>query len=100
EAGRHRLDLHLAVAQKDYRALETLLADGADVTTYDSRGRTALMNASEALDARMVEMLLKAGAQVNQLSEDEYKAPAIIYAASRQNRLDVVRLLHQAGARL
>src|SRR5690606_31724347 len=43
EAGRHRLDLHLAVAQKDYRALENLLADGADVTTYDSRGRTALM---------------------------------------------------------
>jgi hypothetical protein len=100
EPNRHRLELHLAVARSDYSTLQTLLEDGADVLSYNSRGRTALMSAAEMADAHMVRLLLQAGAEPNQVSRDDYKTTAIIYAASRKNSLPVIQLLHENGAGL
>ncbi len=100
EPNKHRLELHLAVVQGDHIQLKQLLADGADVFCYSGRGRTALMTAAEMLDLQACRMLLMAGAEVNQLSRDDYKAPAIVYAASRKNSLPVIKLLHRQGAQL
>jgi hypothetical protein len=75
-----------------------LLAIGANIDEKDAFGRTALLNASEAGNAPLVEKLLAKGANPHASdNRDEHLGPAICHAAYKQS-VDVIKLLLQAGA--
>ena len=98
KTGKHRLELHLAIAQEDLAKVRELLADGADPNSYDRRGRTPLMSAADVTNAELCTMLLKAGADATMISKDEFQAPAIIYAVSRKESLDTLKVLLEGGS--
>lgn len=96
--GKHRLELHLAIAQEDLAKVRELLADGADPNSYDRRGRTPLMSAADVTNPELCKLLMAHGADVSLISRDEFQAPAIIYAASRKQSLDTLKVLLEGGS--
>jgi ankyrin repeat protein len=72
---------------------EYLIDNGADVNTLDSRGRTALIDASNQGNAMCVKMLLKKGADKS-IKDNDGKT-AIDYAKDGKHR-DVMKLLEGA----
>jgi hypothetical protein len=77
---------------------DELLALGADVTVTDDHGCTALLNASEAGNAKLVEKLLAKGADPNAAdNRPDHLGPAICHAACKGNAA-TIRLLLKAGA--
>lgn len=96
EQNRHRLELHLAVAKEDLDRVAALLADGADPNSHDRRGRTPLMTAADLCNAQLCRLLLANGANARALSRDDFKAPAIIYAASRREGATALEALLEA----
>jgi ankyrin repeat protein len=78
-------------------AVNRLIAEGANVETTDSYGRTALDVATAFGQTDVVKILVAAGANVN-AGAGSRKTPLHIAAAS--GRTDIVKVLLDAGARV
>jgi uncharacterized protein len=76
--------------------VKSLLKKGANPNAAEEDGQTALMSASSAGDADVVEVLLKAGANPN-LKSGDLELTALMYAAQSGDE-EVVKLLLKAGA--
>jgi hypothetical protein len=87
-----------AAARADTRAVQQLLASGADVNARDQSGQTALIVACRTphVPVALVKALLDAHADLNMRSHNEYTA--LSWATSRGNS-EVANLLRRAGAR-
>ncbi|MGH1484144.1 MAG: glyoxalase superfamily protein [Geminicoccales bacterium] len=68
-----RTPLHLAVLKDRMAMVDLLLELGADPNLRDSRGRTALNDASSRTDRRIVERLIAAGADPKEHSPNRFE---------------------------
>ena len=94
EAARYS-GLHAAAHAGDVRALERLLAAGADVDARDRHGRTPLHVATHARHGAAVRALAQRGAALGALDDDRYDAVTIAAVADDEETL---RLLLSLGA--
>ncbi len=79
----------------DEKAVEALLAAGANVNASNREGFTALSQACTNGNAGMVEMLLKAGADANSFQAEGQTA---LMTAARAGNADAVKALLDHGA--
>jgi ankyrin repeat protein len=79
----------------DDKAVEALLAAGANVNASNREGFTALSQACTNGNARMVEALLKAGADANSFQAE---GQSVLMTAARAGNADVVKALLDHGA--
>lgn len=101
---KRRLDgasaLHIAVRSGDLDVAEALLRAGADFTAVDSKNQSPLHVAAKwcaiATAAEMVDLLVKRGADVNQLDENQLNNTYLLSAIAK-NRLDDVKFLLDKG---
>ena len=84
-----------AVLYGDTKAVQSLIAGGADVNAMDETGMTPLMVAASEGRTAIARMLIAAGASVKASSKDG--SDALMRAASA-NRVDVMKLLIAGGA--
>ena len=85
-----------AIQDRDRRAVETLLAAGADIQAARADGSTALALAVHIQDEAAVKLLLEHGAEVN--TSDEYGDTPLTLACANGDA-DLVRMLLAAGAK-
>lgn len=91
--------LTIAVERGDLRALQSLLASGADPDGADSFGLTALVRASRMGDAALVKALIAAGAHVDlKDGPPSREGWTPLMNAVHKDQLEVVRALLNAGA--
>jgi ankyrin repeat protein len=76
-------------------AVKALLKRGADASAEERRGQTALMWAAADGHAEVVEMLIKAGADIRATLPDSGFTP--FFFAARNGHTEVVRVLLKAG---
>lgn len=74
-----------------------LIASGADVNRLEHTNSSALEYAAQSSDPRLVEMLLKAGANPNNVSEHVFETPLLV--AASYGRTENIRALIRAGAK-
>ena len=93
----HCMDTPLirASSRGDLAAVQTLLAEGADVVGRGYWGYTALIEASLCGHLAIVKALLAAGADVNASSHISYTA---LMCATENGHLDILKVLLAAGA--
>jgi len=72
-----------------------LIKNGANINAQDSKGRTAIMNATYNNDVETAKILIKAGADVN--IQDDMKNNPFLYAGA-EGYLDILELTIKAGA--
>jgi uncharacterized protein len=75
-----------------------LIARGADVNRPEQSNRSALEAAAQSSDPRMVEILLRAGANPNNTSQHLFETPLLVAASF--GRAENIRLLIAAGANI
>jgi len=85
-----------AASRGDTEFVRQLLRDGADVNVKQGDGMTALHWAAEIGNAKLVDMLVYAGAYVDAGTRIGQYTP--LHIASREGHADIVRLLIAAGA--
>jgi ankyrin repeat protein len=90
--------LDITCIKGDVEGTQVLLDHGADPTLRNIEGGTPLHDASLSGNAKVVELLLARGAEINSLNTRDHSTP-LHYAASF-GRLDVVRTLVEHGAAL
>ena len=83
-----------AIEESNFKRTQKLIAKGADVNQQNSYGYSALFAAARSGDAKIVKLLLDAGANVNARSP----AGSALARAAQQGHAEIVRLLLQAGA--
>lgn len=88
-------DLHLAVAQGDFTAVNQLLESGSEIDARDSHGRTPLMVATYRRNTDLARFLIAHAADVNALDVQHYDMLTI---AAVLNDVDLVRLAADSGA--
>src|SRR5712691_7664515 len=86
-------DFYSAIRENDLARLKSITASGADVNLRDARGSTPLMHAAAIGSLEAMQLLLKAGADVN--AKNGLDTTALIWGASDPAK---VRLLVDAGA--
>jgi len=86
----------LAIAGNEATAA-WLIANGADVNAADEHGQTVLMEQATYGHAGIVKMLIARGARLDDV-EPRWKMSAL-KQAEQYERMDVVKILHDAGAR-
>jgi ankyrin len=79
----------------DEKAVEALLAAGANVNASNREGFTALSQACTNGNAKMVEMLLKAGADANSFQAE---GQTVLMTAARAGNVEAVKALLDHGA--
>lgn len=84
-----------AAEDDDLAVVETLLAQGADVHTVDTRGRTALIAAAYGDHLAVAAALIRAGADVN-VQDDTQQSAYLIPTAD--GSLEMLKLTLAAGA--
>jgi hypothetical protein len=84
-----------AVQKDDLKAVEALLAKGADVKIKNSVGTPVLITAAKQGSGSIVEALLKKGADVNSRNEEGSTA---LLEAIEPGRTEIVKMLLAAGA--
>src|SRR6185295_18888897 len=82
-----------AVKLADARMVKTLLAAGASPESPNLDGESALMVAIKTGELPIVEMLVKAGANVNVVEKFHNQTPLMYAAASAKNAGEMVKLL-------
>ena len=85
-----------AAMRGDADAVETLIAQGADVNVPQGDGMTALHWASERADAALVRVLLEAGADIDVVTRIGDYTP--LHLASRAGSAGAVEALLEAGS--
>jgi ankyrin repeat protein len=89
--------LHLAAKERNDLLATRLIEAGAEVNLADNNGISPLHQAlASAANLKLVELLLQAGADVNQRIGPEGWTPMHVWAALSNND-EVGRLLHRAG---
>jgi len=78
--------------------LGALLAKKAKVNLTNEFGSTPIAAAANLGDARMVKMLLDAGANVNRIEEFRSQTPLMWAATAASNAGEMVKLLLSKGA--
>lgn len=76
-----------------------LVQAGADVNRADNQGATPIFLAANAGNNALLNSLIKAGANVNVMTSSDRKGTPLMEAVF-QNKLETVKLLIQAGAKL
>ena len=89
--------LHNAARHDDVRALQQLLAQGAQLESRDEQGRTALLVATHGNQVAAAKALIEAGADVN--AKDNIDDSPYLYAGARGLN-DILRLTLSHGADL
>jgi ankyrin repeat protein len=89
-----------SVYRMDFQALDKALTQGVDLNAVDDDGRTPLMHAILASDAsvEMVRYLLRNGANPN--IADFGQNWTVLHFAARDQKLPLVQILLDAGARV
>ena len=87
-----------AVKLADARMVKTLLDAGAGPEGANPDGETALMLAIKTGELPIVEMLIKAGANVNAVEKFHNQTPLMYAAAAPKNAGEMVKLLLSKGA--
>jgi ankyrin repeat protein len=87
-------DLHDAAAAGNVAEIRALLTRGADVNAVDGDGRTPIMVATHARQTTAVQVLVDAGADVNQ--RDRMLDNPFLYAGA-EGLLDILMLVHTAA---
>ncbi|MEX0714509.1 MAG: ankyrin repeat domain-containing protein [Pirellulales bacterium] len=92
------MQIHWAAKRGDHEAIHRQLRRGQSIEALDGEGETPLMLASESRHAGVatLELLVKAGADVNAVSVELGKTPLAL--AARAGDLAKVRYLLEAGA--
>jgi hypothetical protein len=87
-----------AARQSDARLMKMLLDAGAKADSRNPDGETALMMAISGGDLSVVQMLVGAGANVNNIEEFHRQTPLMYAAAANRNAAEMVKLLLAKGA--
>lgn len=96
DVGASGIGLIDAAAAGDVVALRALLETSElDLNMRDSRGRTALMAATYANQPAAVELLLRAGADVD--LQDDMRNNPFLYSGA-EGLMEILQLTHRAGA--
>lgn len=90
--------MHFAVAGRAYEAVQFLISSIVDIDAEDGTGESALYQAAELGDERLVEMLLRAGADPDTMRNDADDPRAPLHVAVEELYIDVVKLLLYYGA--
>ncbi len=85
-----------AIENDDLSTVESLIKQGVDLNTGHSSGLTPLMIASGHGNAKLVKILLNAGADV--FAVDSRAGASALHKACQGGNVEVVRLLVEAGA--
>jgi ankyrin repeat protein len=93
-----RTPLHWAAARGDARAVKELLDAGADTNAVDHNGIAPLSFAAFSGCVEALEILILGGATVH--AKDNRGTQAIHFATRHQAKVDPVKVLLRAGARL
>ena len=88
-----------AVFGSDYQTLQSAIAKGADVNTYDRIGLTPLLVAIYRGDIKAVELLLAAGADPNRPARGDPSATPLWHAAEDFGLVEIADLLRRAGGK-
>lgn len=88
--------LHYAAATGDAQIVSRLLSGGALPDAGDTMARTPLWLAAQRENARIVEVLLEYGANINVQAGREHMTPLMV--AALYSRIDVVNMLLDNGA--
>jgi uncharacterized protein len=95
------LDAGAGVDRADENGMVRMLLDaGAGVDRADENGQTALMLAIKAGELPIVEMLVKAGANVNAVEAFQRQTPLMWAVTASKNAAEMTRLLLSRGARV
>lgn len=86
-----------AVEAKDYKSTEQAIKAGEDVNAPNQEGQFPLWNATWHGDAKMVELLLKNGANAKQKFRGEQEI-GLLEVSSQEGHLEITDLLAKAGA--
>ena len=84
-----------AVKNKDLKAVQKFIANGADINFKEDRGDTVLMLASATGQIDIVKYLVENGADINLY---EFRGSTAISEASRKGHLELVKYLVENGA--
>lgn len=90
----HNKEILVAARAGDEDEVRRLLAQGTDIETKDSDGRTALHNASEFGHESVVRFLVEKGANISARTHDHWQA---LHMAAEFGNTDVIRLLLDHG---
>lgn len=88
-----------AVAYGDTKKVKTLLDEGADANTKDSKLDMSVLSMAAALNySSIVELLLSKGADPN--TKDKYGNPQALYGAITAGSVPIVRILLASGTKV
>ena len=87
--------LQTAVKEDEANVVKLLIEVGADVNHENTKGLTAMMEASRMGNDQSVKLLIEAGADVNHRNKKGYTA---LMNAVGENHVECVKLLIEAGA--
>ena len=93
--------LHSAVQNDNFSAVQGLLDEGAAVDELDGSGKAPLHIAAERNNVQIIELLISGGADPDQIAEGFYgPSDAPIHFAIKRRSLDAIKALAKAGASL
>ncbi len=100
ESLRQETPLHRAVNKKNLKAIELLLAQGADINSRDKNNETPLGAAVFRGQKETVSLLLSHGADVNAayIRECEFRGAIPLHIALRWGHFEIARMLVLKGA--
>jgi len=79
------------------KELLEVIENGVDLNHIDKNGMTHLMKAASHDDINILKLILKYSDQLN--TKDKFGNTALYYA-TKANKVDNVKLLHQSGAKI
>ncbi|PJX27592.1 hypothetical protein CAP47_01800 [Psychroflexus sp. S27] len=88
---------NIARGTKDTEIFDFFINKGVDVNQQNSKGQTALMNASAYNDISVVEYLLKKDAEINLANQNKKTA---LMLATQRNSAEVVKFLLEKDAKI
>jgi ankyrin repeat protein len=91
-------ELFKAVANEKYSLIKTLIKEGADINTVDINGVSPMLIAVERKNIKMMEALVKYGADLKAGNNTNDKKQSILFNAITSRNLELVKTLIKSGA--